>query len=52
MKKKTYQQPKMEVVEFDQADIICTSTPGTFSLGDDANIEEGDDADWGNNLGW
>ena len=27
MKKKTYQQPKMEVVQLDQADIICTSTP-------------------------
>ena len=26
MKKKTYEQPKMEVVQLDQADIICTST--------------------------
>lgn len=26
MKKKTYEQPKMKVVEIDQADIICTST--------------------------
>ena len=25
MKKKTYQQPKMEVVEIEQTDIICTS---------------------------
>ena len=27
MKKKTYEQPKMKVVEIDQADIICTSDP-------------------------
>ena len=25
MKKKIYQQPKMEVVQLDHADIICTS---------------------------
>lgn len=27
MKKKTYKQPDMKVVELDDADIICTSTP-------------------------
>ena len=32
MKKKTYEQPKMKVVEIDQADIICTSTQ-TDALG-------------------
>ncbi len=34
MKKKTYQQPEMEVVELDQADIICTSTQSTFGIKD------------------
>lgn len=29
MKKKTYKQPEMKVVELEQADIICTS--GDFS---------------------
>lgn len=30
MKKKKYEQPKMKVVEIDQADIICTSgEPGS-----------------------
>lgn len=33
MKKKIYQQPEMEVVELDQADIIATSNEG---------LEEGD----------
>ena len=37
MKKKTYQQPKMKVVQLDQADIICTST----------EILSQDDFDWG-----
>ena len=38
MKKKTYQQPKMEVVEIDQADIICTSGE-LQSLEDDNSYE-------------
>lgn len=29
MKKKAYEQPKMEVVEIDHADIICTSDIST-----------------------
>lgn len=41
MKKKIYQQPKMEVVEIDQADIICTSTQGQIqSLEDDDSYDE------------
>lgn len=43
MKKKTYQQPKMEVVQLDQADIICTSTQSTFGIKDGEGFEE---ADW------
>ena len=35
MKKKTYNQPKTEVVEIEQTDIICTSTE---TLGDGGNI--------------
>ena len=27
MKKKTYEQPEMQVVKLEQADIICTSGP-------------------------
>ena len=30
MKKKTYEQPKMQVVKLEQADIICTSTQAGF----------------------
>ena len=40
MKKKTYQQPKMEVVQLDQADIICTSTQ-TYSSPVFEEYEEG-----------
>ena len=40
MKKKTYQQPKMVVVELDQADIICASTPAVFGIGEDEGYEE------------
>ena len=39
MKKKTYQQPKMEVVQLDHADIICTSGSSTEGLTQD-------DFDW------
>ena len=42
MKKKTYQQPKMKVVEIDQADIICTSTQADFqSYDEDDNTFNG-----------
>lgn len=36
MKKKTYQQPEMKVVEIDHADIICTSmtSPQNEEYGD------------------
>lgn len=52
MKKKTYEQPKMKVVQLEQTDIICASTPGTFSLGADDTIEQGNNSDWGTNLDW
>ncbi len=41
MKKRTYQQPKMKVVELGQTDIICTSDPqGQIqSLEDDDSYE-------------
>lgn len=47
MNKKTYQQPKMEVVQLDQADIIATSTgynggPVTIGGGGDG-IEMGEE---------
>lgn len=45
MKKKTYQQPKMKVVEIDQADIICTSTQQTFSLGGEDDLDYTEE-DW------
>lgn len=37
MKKKTYQQPQIEIIEVKAADIICTST----------EILSQDDFDWG-----
>ena len=47
MKKKTYQQPKMEVVHLDQADIICTSggQSNYFSLGNEDDLGY-DEVDW------
>lgn len=43
MKKKTYQQPEMQVVKLEQADIICTSTV----LQNEVYIEEDDvTEDW------
>ena len=38
MKKKTYEQPEMQVVKLEQADIICTSTQADFQ-----SYEEEDD---------
>ena len=43
MKKKTYEQPEMQVVKLDQADIICTSTQANFQ-----SYEEDDDTFSGN----
>ncbi|MBQ0046952.1 MAG: hypothetical protein KBT33_05480 [Prevotellaceae bacterium] len=37
MKKKTYEQPQIEIIEVKQTDIICTSTEGLTQ----------DDFDWG-----
>ena len=37
MKKKTYEQPQIEIIEVKQAEIICTSTEGLTQ----------DDFDWG-----
>ena len=34
MKKKTYEQPRVEVVELNQAEIIATSTQSTFGIKD------------------
>lgn len=46
MKKKIYQQPEMEVVELEQADLICTSPyndgPATIGGGDGILIGEED----------
>ena len=33
MKKKTYQQPEMKVVEIEQTDIICTSQTEPYQDG-------------------
>ena len=41
MKKKTYEQPKMEVVEIEQADIIATSLQNE-------SYEEGNTGGWYN----
>ena len=49
MKKKTYQQPKMKVVEIDHADIICTSqfpSPQNESYDE---VEESVTSGWFNN---
>ena len=46
MKKKTYQQPKMEVVQLEQADIIATSgyNDGNVTIGGGGNgIEMGEE---------
>ena len=48
MKKKTYEQPRVEVVKVEQTDIICTS--GNLQ-GDDFQINGGDgieldEVDW------
>lgn len=43
MKKKTYQQPKMEVVEIEQTDIICTSDVQSQSM---ESYEDGSITDW------
>lgn len=51
MKKKTYEQPQMRIVEVKATDIICTSQ-ATFSLNDDDTIEQGLESDWGDNLDW
>ena len=45
MKKKTYEQPKMKVVELEQTDIICTSqgyNGGTMKIngGNDLLLDE------------
>lgn len=48
MKKKTYEQPKMEVVQLDHADIICTSggyNDGNVRIGGGDGIEMGEE-DW------
>ena len=37
MKKKTYEQPQIEIIEVKQTEIICTSTEGLTQ----------DDFDWG-----
>lgn len=42
MKKKTYEQPRVKVVEIDQADIICTSTQGQIQSLEDDNSYEND----------
>ena len=42
MKKKTYEQPKMEVVQLDQADIICTSGPLKSDEAGFQDLEEGE----------
>ena len=39
MKKKTYEQPKMKVVQLDHADIICTSG---FDNASYQNLEDGE----------
>ena len=42
--KKAYQQPRMKVVEINEADIICTSpTASTFSV---SGINFEDEEDW------
>lgn len=35
MKKKTYEQPRVEVVKVEQTDIICTSTQADFQSYDE-----------------
>ena len=48
MKKKIYQQPKMEVVQLDHADIICTSggyNDGNMRIGGSDGILI-DEEDW------
>ena len=52
MKKKTYQQPKMVVVELDQADIICASGASTFSIENNGVIGNGGNGDWDDDLNW
>ena len=42
MKKKIYQQPKMEVVEIEEADIICTSGQPNPSGASFQDLEEGE----------
>lgn len=46
MKKKTYQQPKMKVVKFEQTDIICTSQGVPSSQNE--SYDEGSVTDWFN----
>lgn len=45
MKKKTYEQPCVEVVMVEQTDIICTSTQQTFSLGEEGDLGY-DEEEW------
>ena len=46
MKKKTYEQPEMQVVKLEQADIICTSGPlKSDEVGFDY-LEDGGTIDW------
>lgn len=52
MKKKTYEQPEIEVVEMSAADIICTSGDSTFSIENNGVIGNGDNGDWGDDLNW
>lgn len=52
MKKKTYQQPQIKIIEVKAADIICTSGASTFSIENDGVIENGGNGDWGNDLIW
>ena len=41
MKKKTYVQPEVQVIEFEQTDIICAST-----MLQNESYEEGSTEDW------
>lgn len=51
-KKELYESPCVEVINIDEASVICASGGDMFSLDDDRTIERGDDNDWGNNLNW